>query len=175
VRHPQRGTIFLLCTDLSLEPLQILQLYGYRFKIELGFKQAVHVLGAHAYHFWMADMKPIRRGSGDQYLHRTPDDYRAGIRRKLRAYHAHLQLGCIAQGLLQHLAINHCAAVWLGFRSWLRTMNESAPPSELVVANALRSGLPEFFAACNLIPGLKKLLDTYRRHDALQENSRMAA
>ena len=37
VHHPQRGTIFLLCTDLTLEPLQILTLYGYRFKIELGF------------------------------------------------------------------------------------------------------------------------------------------
>ena len=36
VHHPQRGTIFLLCTDLALEPLQILTLYGYRFKIELG-------------------------------------------------------------------------------------------------------------------------------------------
>jgi uncharacterized protein YifE (UPF0438 family) len=41
VHHPQRGTIFLLCTDLTLEPLQILTLYGYRFKIELGFRQAV--------------------------------------------------------------------------------------------------------------------------------------
>jgi hypothetical protein len=60
VHHPQRGTIFLLSTDLTLEPLQILTLYGYRFKIELGFRQAVHVLGAYAYHFWMAGMKPIR-------------------------------------------------------------------------------------------------------------------
>ena len=92
-------------------------------KIEIGFKQAVHVLGAHAYHFWMADMKPIRRGSGNQYLHRTSDGYRAETRRKLNAYHVHVQLGVIAQGLLQHLAINHTAAVWHGFRSWLRTMN----------------------------------------------------
>lgn len=38
VHHLARGTIFLLCTDLSLEPLQMLQLYGYLFKIELGFR-----------------------------------------------------------------------------------------------------------------------------------------
>ena len=175
VHHPQRGTIFLLCTDLALEPLKILQLYGYRFKIELGFKQAVHVLGAHDYHFWMADMKPVRRGSGDQYLHRTSDDYRAGIRRKLKAYHVHVQLGCIAQGLLQHLAINHTAAVWHGFRSWLRTTNETMPPSELVVASSLRTELPGFFAACELIPGLKKIVETYRRYDALREDHRIAA
>lgn len=175
VHHPQRGTIFLLCTDLTLEPMQILQLYGYRFKIEIGFKQAVHVIGAHAYHFWMSDMKPIRRGTGDQYLHRTSDDYRAGIRRKFNAYHVHMQLGCIAQGLLQHLAINHTTAVWYGFRSWLRTMNEAMPPSELVVASALRSGLPEFFAVCDSIPGLKKIIGTYRRHGVSEEIQKMAA
>ena len=175
VHHPQRGTIFLLCTDLSLEPLQILTLYGYRFKIELGFRQAVHVMGAYAYHFWMADMKPIRRGAGDQYLHRTSDDYRDGVRRKMRAYHVHVQLGAIAQGLLLHLAINHTAEVWRGFWSWLRTMNAAMPPSELVVANALCTGLPAFFAVCDLVPGLRKLVDSYRRGDVPREGIRIAA
>lgn len=175
VHHPQRGTIFLLCTDLALEPMQILQLYGYRFKIELGFKQAVHVLGAHDYHFWMADMKPIRRGDGDQYLHRTTGVYRAAILRKLKAYHVHVQLGCIAQGLLQHLAINHTAAVWYGFRSWLRTMNEAMPPSELVVSMCLNTGLQGFFAVCNLTPGLKKIIDTYRQYSPQYEGERLVA
>ena len=46
-RH--RGIIFLLSTALTLAPLDILLLYGYRFRIELGFRQAVHVLGAYAY------------------------------------------------------------------------------------------------------------------------------
>ena len=169
VHHPLRGTIFLLCTDLSLEPMQILQLYGYRFKIELGFRQAVHVIGAYAYHFWMADMKPTRRGDGDQYLHRTSDAYRDGVRRKLRAYHVHVQLGCIAQGLLLHLSINHTAEVWRGFWSWLRTMNPAMPPSELIVASALRSGLPAFFSVCSFVPGLKKIIDAYYRYDVPHE------
>lgn len=161
VRHPQRGTIFLLSTDLTLAPLEILMLYGYRFKIELGFRQAIHVLGAYAYHFWMCGMKPLRRGQGDQYLHRTSDAYRAAVRRKMRAFHLHVQLGCVAQGLLQHLALNHSAQVWRCFRSWLRTMNPDAPPSELVVANALRSTLPEFLASSMLDPNLRKILREY--------------
>jgi hypothetical protein len=127
VHHPIRRTIFLLCTDLSLTPLEILQFYGYRFKIELGFRQAVHVLGAYAYHFSMARMKPARRGDGDQYLHRTSDSYRNAVRRKLCAYHVHVQLGCIAQGLLQHLSLNFTSEVWRCFRSWLRTMNPAPP------------------------------------------------
>lgn len=161
VRHPHRGAIFLLSTDLTLEPLEILMLYGYRFKIELGFRQAVHVLGAYAYHFWMCGMKPLRRGQGDQYLHRTSAAYRAAIRRKMNAFHLHVQLGCIAQGLLQHLAIHHTARVWQCFRSWLRTMNPALPPSELVVATALRHTVPEFFSSALIDPNMKKILRQY--------------
>ncbi|MFZ3084883.1 transposase [Rhodoferax ferrireducens] len=175
VHHPVRGTIFLLSTDTSLTALEILQLYGYRFKIELGFRQAVHVIGAYAYHFWMLGMKPLRRGTGIQYLHRTTDEYRAAIRRKLRAYHVYVQLGCIAQGLLQHLAINHTAEVWNCFRSWLRTMNPAMPPSELVVASALRSTLTPFLAATALAPDISKIVAKYRRHHPHYEGEQMAA
>jgi len=64
VRHPLRGTVFLMATDLTLQPLEIILLYGYRFKIELGFRQAVHVVGSYAYHFWMAshEAAPPRTG-----------------------------------------------------------------------------------------------------------------
>ena len=175
VHHPVRGTIFLLSTDTSLTALEILQLYGYRFKIELGFRQAVHVIGAYAYHFWMLGMKPLRRGSGDQYLHRTSDEYRAAIRRKLRAYHLYVQLSCIAQGLLQHLAINHTAEAWRCFRSWLRTMNPAMPPSELIVANALRITLPVFLAVPAFAPDLTKIMDKYRRHEPPSDAQPMAA
>ena len=175
VHHPVRGTIFRLSTDTSLTALEILQLYGYRFKIELGFRQAVHVIGAYAYHFWMLGMKPLRRGAGDQYLHRASDEYRGAIRRKLRAYQVHVQLGCIAQGLLQHLAINHTAQVWRCFRSWLRTMNPAMPPSELITSNALRVTLPEFIAVPALAPDLTKILTQYRRHDPPFDEELMAA
>ena len=175
VHHPVRGTIFLLSTDTSLTALEILQLYGYRFKIELGFRQAVHVIGAYAYHFWMLGMKPLRRGSGDQYLHRTSEEYRAAIRRKLRAYHLYVQLSCIAQGLLQHFAINHTAEAWRCFRSWLRTMNPAMPPSELIVANALRITLPVFLAVPAFAPDLTKIIDKYRRHDPPSDAQPMAA
>ena len=175
VCHPNRGTIFLLSTDLTLAPLEILMLYGYRFRIELGFRQAVHVLGAYAYHFWMCGMKPLKRGDGDQYLHRTSDAYRAAIRRKMAAFHVHVQLGCIAQGLLQHLSLNYTAEVWLSFRSWLRTMNPAAPPSELVAANALRAALPEFFSASLFDPKLKKILVQYGRLDIHLDSEQIAA
>src|SRR5260370_38029880 len=93
VLHPVRGALLLMCTALTLSPLDIIRIYGLRFKIEVSFKQAIHVIGAYAYHFWMAAMTPLRRVSGNQYLHRKSDAYRDAVRRKIAAYHRHIQLG----------------------------------------------------------------------------------
>jgi hypothetical protein len=159
VDHPVRGRIILMCTDLSLEPLKVIELYGYRFKIELGFKQALHTLGAYAYHFWMMDMTPIsRRRSGNQHLHMKSELYRNHVRRKIAAYHRYVQLACIAQGLQQHLAVNFRAQVWSHFQSWMRTMKPSLPPSEAVVAQALRANLGDFLAAAPPDNELRKII-----------------
>lgn len=146
VEHPHRGRIMFLCTDLSLDPFDIIRLYGLRFKIELSFKQAVRTLGVYAYHFWMATMDKISSRSGNQYLHRKSSTYRDAVRRKLSAYHRHIQVALIAQGILQCIAITAPALVWSRFGSWLCTVRPGIPPSELVVMTALRHTLPEFLA-----------------------------
>jgi len=146
VHHPRRGAILLMCTDLTLGPLDIIRIYGLRFKIEVSFKQALRIIGAYAYHFWMAAMTRLPRVSGNQYLHRKSDAYRDAVRRKLAAYHRHIQLGLIAQGLLQILSATTPKLVWRFFGSWLRTVRPGLAPSEQVVAVALRNTLPEFLA-----------------------------
>ena len=158
VLHPQRGTILLMCTDLTLPPLDIIRIYGLRFKIEVSFKQSLHVIGAYAYHFWMAAMTPLRRVSGNQYLHHKSDDYRDAIRRKIAAYHRHIQLGLIAQGLLQILSATQPKLVWRSFGSWIRTIRPGLAPSEQVVAIALRHTLPEFLATAAKTPILVKFI-----------------
>lgn len=144
VEHPVRGRLVLMTSLVSLDPVEVVRLYSYRFKIEVGFKAAVHTVGAYAYHFWLKAMKKIRRGSGTQYLHRASPEYRDRVWRKVAAYELHVQLGCIAQGLLQHLAVNFRTGVWGRFRSWMRTMRPEATPSEAVAAQALRATLPDF-------------------------------
>jgi len=158
VEHPTRGQMVLLCTDLTLEPMEILRLYGWRFKIEVSFKQAIHMIGAYAYHFWMQDMTPIRRGSGKQHVHRKSKTYRQHIRRKLAAYERHIQLGLIAQGLMQYLALNYRRATWFNFHTYIRTAAPQKPPSEWVVAQALRHTWPQFLRVCPQCLNLKKFL-----------------
>jgi hypothetical protein len=160
VIHPTRGQLVLLCTDLTLEPLEIIRLYGWRFKIEVSFKQAIHTVGAYAYHFWMQDMKPIRRGDGSQHPHRQSESYRQAVRRKLAAYERHIQLGLIAQGLLQYLALHFRRVVWFNFHTYIRTASPQKPPSEWVVSHALRHTWPQFLAGSPESVTLKKFLAT---------------
>ena len=158
VQHPVRGRCLLMCTDLGLQPVDIVQLYGYRFKIEVAFKAALRVLGAFLYHFWMKDMTPLRRNAGDQHLHRKTDAYRKALRRKIDAYHRFMQLGIIAQGIMVAIATTAPQLVWRHFGSWLRTVRPGVCPSEMVVAMALRNSLPEFLADESVDPNFAKFL-----------------
>ena len=86
----------------------------------------------------------MRRNNGNQHLHRASPKYRDDVKRKLHAYHVFIQAGIVCHGLLHYLAVAYPQRVWNAFGSWLRTVRPGIPPSELVVATALRQRLPEF-------------------------------
>ena len=158
VLHPTRGRLILMTTDLTMAPIDVIRLYGYRFKIEVSFKSALHVVGAFFYHFWMAAMTPITRKGKKQFLHKKSDAYRKAVRRKLAAYHRFIQLGLIAQGIMLALATTVPQLVWNSFGSWLRTIRQGIPPSEAVTAIALRNSLPYFLADSSPAPDLAKFI-----------------
>lgn len=175
VDHPTRGRLILMTTDLTLDALEVIRLYGYRFKIEVSFKSALHTVGAYLYHFWMAPMNPINKKAKDQYMHRKPRQYRDAVRRKLDAYHRHIQLGLIAQGIIAALATTQPKLVWASFGSWLRTIRNGIAPSEAVVAIALRNSLPYFLADSSPAPIFAKFIQQRMDMERLKKNVNRAA
>ena len=174
VDHPVRGRIILLSTDLTLTGEELILLYSLRFKIEMAFKQAVHTVGSFGYHFWMAEMKPIKRNSGNQHLHREPEKYRQQIERKLKAYHVFVQTGMIAQGMLQYLSMTKGEFVWKHFGSWIRTIRPDVLPSEMVVSAALRNTFSDFLHQGDIAEPFRKFV--IKRIDFKRpEGSRFAA
>lgn len=146
VIHPTRGKKILLCTDVSLAPIDIIRIYGLRFKIEVSFKQARRIIGTYAYHFWMRQMRRMPKVSGDHDVRGETEAYRDAVRRKMRAYHLHIQLGVVAQGILQVVGATQPCNVWRLFGSWLRTVRPGVAPSEAVTSLAMRNSLPQFLA-----------------------------
>ena len=87
-----------------------------------------------------------------------PEGAPNAVRRKIAAYHRHIQLRLIAQGLLQILSATKPKLVWRFFGSWLRTVRPGLAPSEQVVPSALRNTLPEFLATAAKTSILAKFL-----------------
>lgn len=144
VRHPIRGNSICLSTDLTLDPLSIILIYCLRFKIEVTFKSAVHQIGTFMYHFWIKHMMPTKRCSKGKILQFAPAEFKEKVKRKLNAYHLFIQLGCIAQGLMQFLSVNYSRQIWSSFGGWLRTIRSNTPPSEKIVSLALQNTFGTF-------------------------------
>jgi hypothetical protein len=100
VHHPHRGVILLMCTDLTLSPLDIIRIYGLRFKIEVSPSRPSES-SALCLSLLDGGHDALTTRQRQQYMHHKSEAYRNAVRRKIAAYHRHIQLGLIAQGLLQ--------------------------------------------------------------------------
>jgi DDE superfamily endonuclease len=157
----------LMCTDVSLSPETIIEIYATRMRIEQTFKVLVRGLGAYGYHFWTKAMTKIRRCSKGNFIHREPEPVRRKMCETLAACELFVTCGLIAQGLLQYLAVCYPAEVAQAAVSWYRSQVSGVSPTEEIVQDALRQALPQLPQACARIPGYAKFLRARRERQPI--------
>jgi hypothetical protein len=144
-----KGASILVSTDLSLTPVQIIQLYSRRFKIECSFRELKQVIAGFACHFWSKAMPKLLKFKCNEVnlanLEAITDKrQRELIVATVKAIEGFVQFSIIALGLLQLVGLlfgnDICAK---GFR-FMRTKS-NATPSERTVADFMRKSIISAF------------------------------
>jgi hypothetical protein len=121
VKHGSTPFI-LMCSDLNVSTLQIIELYGYRFKVEVTFKSLKQTLGSFFYHFWTTALPKLSRKITETDLSQVTDSKdKQRIVAAAKAINVFVFIGCVAMGILQMIALQYPANVWRCFTGWLRT------------------------------------------------------
>ena len=131
----------LVSTDLSLNPLDIIQLYGKRFGIEVMFREMKQVVCAFGYRFWSKYMPKLNRfrknTDPDPIDHITDPRAQKRILLAVKAIEGFMSCSIVATGLLQMVSLRFTGTDELLILRFLRT-NRNATVSEATVADFLR-------------------------------------
>jgi hypothetical protein len=130
-----RGPIVLMCSDLSLSAIQILELYCRRASIESTFSVLKNLIGGLAYHFWSTKIeKSSRRPKKNKDSNiQTSEEI---IKDKLRTIEMFVNMAAILVGILHILALQFPKKIWEDNIHWLRTVSNKIP-SEYIVKGVL--------------------------------------
>lgn len=157
---PSGKQIILLSSDTTLTAKQVIEAYGWRFKIEVSFRTLVNLLGGFDYRFWLQSMSKCARWPKNLVLSDFDETFQAQVATKIEAIERFVNLNVIALGLLQVLALEQPDAVWTHFPRWFRTLPKHGLPSEQIVRIALQTLQPVILAKRKPSLHLAKLLAT---------------
>ena len=142
-------TSILVSTDLTLTPVQIIQLYGKRFKIECSFRELKQVVAGFACHFWSKAMPKLQKFKSNDVNHAnlesvTDERSRRLITSTVKAIEGFVQASIIALGMLQLVGLLFGREINNGSTRFMRTVSNSTP-SERTVADFMRKSIYSVF------------------------------
>lgn len=162
------GCFILMCSDLSLAPADIIRAYSYRFKIEVNFKVLKHVMGVFFYRFWTTVWPRRAKEENEVDLTEITDDTEPRTVRLIKqaadANEGFVNMGLIATGILQIIAMSFPRTIWKEFRGWLRTCR-SAIPSEEIVRSEIQVEYFHNFQVFSNSTTFKKLISKIRKRN----------
>ena len=149
----------LASTDLTISPLDIIQLYSYRFRIEPMFREMKQEIGGFSYHFWtkaLPRLNHFKKKTAPDPLSQVTDPYdQKRIIQTVRATQMYALMASIAMGILQALSIDFSNGLFHEPLRYQRTPAKSKP-SEANMIYCLRQRIFSLLAchAHNEIPHL---------------------
>jgi hypothetical protein len=146
----------LVSTDLTLTPVQVIELYCCRYKIERSFRELKQVVAGFSYRFWSKYMPKLNRYAGNEKNQEslravTDKTARANIMSCVNAIEGHALMGCIALGLLQIISLKFASVFTDTNIRFMRTKTSDVP-SEATVADFMRKNIYLMFRFFNDLP-----------------------
>lgn len=139
----------LASTNLTMEPLDMIRLYSYRFRIECTFREMKQQLGGFCYHFWSKSMPKLNRylkKGAQNPLEQVTEAYaREKILATVRAIECHMMLSVIAMGILQMLSLQFSDTLNVEEFRYMRTPSLKTV-SEATMMLYLRQNIFRFIA-----------------------------
>jgi len=129
----------LMSSDLELDPVQVIEAYNFRPKIEVMFFALKHLIGGFCYHFWTYAFPELKRGQALD-VSKLGEAAKLKMDLAIEAIERFVTLASITLGVLQYLSLHHTEKIWESYKGWLRTTSSSYP-SEGVVQNVLQAEL----------------------------------
>lgn len=130
----------LACTSLSLEPLSIIRLYSYQFRIECTFRELKQQVGAFCYRFWSKHIPRLsyyqKKGNPTPLARVESEESRKKVLETVRAIEMHMALSCIAMGILQSLSIRLIGKASSGQLRYQRTPSKGRVSEAAIMPEA---------------------------------------
>jgi hypothetical protein len=145
--HTRLGPLVLMCSDLQQDPIEALQLYCTRVRVEVMFDVLKNLLLAFCYRFWSKHLpRHSRVPKSNETLQGPATPHVESVTGRWLACEGFVMLGAIAQGLLQLLAVKSPETVWTHFDAFLRTRSRHLP-SEATVRHVIARMIRDDFLA----------------------------